>query len=97
MTAAGDQARGKLTAYAIIRAAIAQDADAGVLLINNAATVPDHLDRKLVQLCIDMAFASSRVLLSANGYNVAETLRVIDIWIDEASRSLAAAEGKAAL
>jgi hypothetical protein len=93
---ARDQAQGKLAAYAVIRAAIAQDADAGVLLINNAASVPDHLDRNMVQLCIDMAFASARALLSANGYNVAETLRVIDTWIDEAARSLAAAEGTAA-
>jgi len=49
-----------------------------------------------VQLCISMASASSRAPLSANGYNVAETLRVIDTWMDEAARSLAAAEGQVA-
>jgi hypothetical protein len=92
-----DQAQGKLTAYAIIRAAIVQDADAGVLLINNAAAIPDHLDPNLAQLCIDMAFASARALLSASGYDMRLTLRQIDSWIDEASRALAAAEGKAAL
>ncbi|MGP8008322.1 MAG: hypothetical protein ACLP2J_14995 [Acidimicrobiales bacterium] len=89
-------AQSRLTAYAVIRAAIAQDTDTGVLLINNTATVPDHLDGQLVQLCISRASASSRALLSANGYNVAETLRVIDTWMDEAARSLAAAEGQVA-
>lgn len=39
-------AQSRLTGYAVIRVAIAQDTDTGVLLINNAATVPDHLDGK---------------------------------------------------
>jgi hypothetical protein len=80
------EARGRLTAYALIRAAIANDANAGVLIIDQAATTPGKADAGLSQLAIDMAFASARALLSANGYDVPTTLKLIDGWIDEASR-----------
>ena len=60
-------AQSRLTAYAVIRAAIAQDTDTGVLLINNAATVPDHLDSKLVQLCISMASPAPRACSPPTG------------------------------
>ena len=92
-----DQAQGKLTAYAIIRAAIVQDADAGVLLINDAAAIPDHLDPNLAPALHRHGVRPARALLSASGYDMRLTLRQIDSWIDEASRALAAAEGKAAL
>jgi hypothetical protein len=84
------EARAQLTAYALIRAAIVGDADAGVLIINQSATTPGKVDAGLSQLAIDMAFGSARALLSANGYDVAETLAVVDRWIDDAERRAAA-------
>jgi hypothetical protein len=64
-------------AAALIRAGLADDADAGVLIMQqNSATMSDMHD-----LLLAMAALSVRVLLTSNGFEYDRALAILDHWI----------------
>ena len=83
----GDPAN-NLAATSLIRAAITDDADAGVLILR------EHGGRAgdpAITFMIGLAAVSARALMAAYGYNVDRVMRILDAWTDE--YAAAAAQG----
>lgn len=81
-----------LAAASLIRAGICDDADAGVLIIQqNGGEAAGAAGVELQRLVIAMTTLAVRILLSANGFNVEKTMAVIDQWIDQYAKADAAA------
>ena len=79
-----------LAAASLIRAGICDDADTGVLILRqHGAYAGDEDSRNLSELTLAVTSLAVRVLLSANGYNVAKTMKVIDQWIENYGREAA--------
>ncbi len=71
-----------VAAAALIRAGLVDDADAGVLIIDQHTR-----DRQDVnELVLAVTALSVRVLLAANGADVARALRVIEQWMERAAQ-----------
>jgi hypothetical protein len=79
-----------MPAYALLRAAVAQDADAAGLLVGQARKAGT-----LDLLVFNVAHVAARAMLGAEGYDVARVLRVLDSWMDEVGMvaALSAARG----
>lgn len=76
-----------LAAASLIRAGICDDVDAGVLIIQqNGGYPPDKATPELTELTLAVTALAVRVLLAANGFNVAKTMSVIDQWIESYGR-----------
>jgi rhamnose utilization protein RhaD (predicted bifunctional aldolase and dehydrogenase) len=79
-----------LAAASLIRAGICDDADTGVLILRQHGAYAGGEDSKnLSELTLAVTSLAVRVLLSANGYNVAKTMKVIDQWIENYGREAA--------
>jgi hypothetical protein len=73
-------------AAALVRAGIADDKDAGVLIIQqNGGAAAGTAGGELEELVIALTALSVRTLLAANGWNVA--LAVIDGWTVDAAQA----------
>jgi hypothetical protein len=70
----------RMPAYALLRAAVAQDADAAVLIVTEARKA-GTLDR----LVFSVVHLAARAMLGAEGWDVPKVLRVIDEWMDQAA------------
>lgn len=74
-----------LAAASLLRAFMADDKDAGVLIIEqNGGQTAGEAGHDLTQLVIHLAKLGARALLSANGYDVEKALKVIDGWAEQA-------------
>ena len=90
----GIRGRGESTAHTrlrVLRAAVAQDADAAVLLVDQARKA-GNLDL----LVFNVAHVAARAMLGAEGYDVAKVLRVLDSWMDEAVHGVQCPPGRTA-
>jgi len=77
-------------AAALVRAGIADDKDAGVLIIQqNGGAAAGRAGGELEELVIALTALSVRTLLAANGWNVARALAVIDGWTVDAAQAAA--------
>ena len=81
----------RIPAYALLRAAVAQDADAAVLLVDQARKAGT-----LDLLVFNVAHVAARATLGAEGYDVAKVLRVLDSWMDEAVQGVQCPPGRMA-
>ena len=81
----------RIPAYALLRAAVAQDADAAVLLVDQARKAGT-----LDLLAFNVAHVAARAMLGAEGYDVAKVLRVLDSWMDEAVHGVQRPPGRTA-
>jgi hypothetical protein len=71
-----------LAAAGLIRAGLADDADAGVLIIQqNGGKHPGDVG-ELEELVIALTSLSVRVLLSACGWDVDRAVKVVEQWTD---------------
>jgi hypothetical protein len=86
-----------LAAAGLIRAGLADDADAGVLIIQqNGGRDADPAGGQLEELVIALTALSVRVLLSANGWDVDRALKVIDQWTEQYAKHPATQPGPGA-
>ena len=74
----------RLPAYALLRAAAAQDADTATLLVRQAQEAGT-----LDLLAFNMAHIAARAMLAAEGWDVQKVLRVLDGWMDVAAHGVA--------
>jgi hypothetical protein len=81
----------RIPAYALLRAAVAQDADAAVLLVDQARKAGT-----LDLLVFNVAHVAARAMLGVEGYDVAKVLRVLDSWMDEAVHGVQHPPGRTA-
>ena len=73
-----------LAAVSLIRAAIADDPDSGVLIMSqHGGCIPGAEGMKAAAFMMALAGVSARALLSAHGYNVERTLEILDTWAAE--------------
>jgi hypothetical protein len=72
-----------LAAASLIRAGLCDDADAGVLIMQQNSNDVGQLQ----ELLIAVTALSVRVLMSANGYDVDKALAVIDQWIGQYAKA----------
>jgi hypothetical protein len=73
-----------LAAVSLIRAAIADDPDSGVLILSqHGGCLPGAEGMKAAAFMMALAGVSARALLSAHGYNVERTLEILDTWAAE--------------
>lgn len=92
MPLTGETAK-NLAAASLIRAGICDDHEAGVLIIQqHGGQAAGPAGTELTHLLLAMTALSSRVLLSANGFDVDKTLAVIDQWIGQYAKADAAAQ-----
>ena len=71
-----------LAAASLLRAFLADDRAAGTLIIEqNGGQQVGPASAELTRLVISVTKLAARCLLSANGYDPAKTLRVIDQWM----------------
>jgi hypothetical protein len=86
-----------LAAASLIRAGLADDAQAGVLIIQqNGGRNAGPAGGELEELLIAMTALSARVLLSANGWDVNRALAVIDQWTEQYAKHPASQPGPGA-
>jgi hypothetical protein len=71
----------ELAAYAFIRAWMADDVGAGMLLIEQ-----HHVSPESAQFVMALVKAARRAILSAEGYQVDRALAVLDQWLEDAGR-----------
>ena len=84
-----------LAAVSLIRAAIADDADSGIFIMSeHGGCRPGPEGKKAAQFMMALAAVSARALLSAHGYNVERTLKVLDAWAAEYAGDPAAADDR---
>jgi hypothetical protein len=84
-----------LAAVSMIRAAIADDPDSGILIMSeHGGCEPGPEGKKAAQFMMALAAVSARALLSAHGYNVERTLKVLDTWAAEYAGDRAAADDR---
>jgi hypothetical protein len=69
-----------VSAYALVRATVAQDEDAAVLLVAEARRAGE-----LDYMMFSMAQVAARVLLASEGYDVVKVLRTLDQWMQTAA------------
>ena len=81
----------RIPAYALLRAAVAQDADAAVLLVDQARKAGT-----LDLLVFNVAHVAARAMLGAEGYDITKVLRVLDSWMDEAVHGVHCPPGRTA-
>jgi hypothetical protein len=73
-----------LAAVSLIRAAIADDPDSGVLILSqHGGCLPGAEGMKAAAFMVALAGVSARALLSAHGYNVERALEILDTWAAE--------------
>jgi len=73
-----------LASVSLIRAAIADDPDAGILIMSqNGGCQPGPEGKKASAFIMALAAMAARAFLSARGYNVERTLTVLDTWAAE--------------
>ena len=77
----------RIPAYALLRATVAQDQDAAVLLVRDAAKAG-----ALDLLVFNMAQVAARALLATEGYDMAKVLRTLDAWMDTAANGVPSAQ-----
>lgn len=81
-----------LAAASLLRAFMADDKPAGVLIIEqNGGQTAGPAGAELIRLVIAVTKLANRVLLSANGYDPDKALQVIDQWM---TRLAAAAQDR---
>jgi hypothetical protein len=81
-----------LAAASLIRAGLCDDADAGVLIIQqNGGETAGADGIELTHLLLAMTALSVRVLMSANGFDVDKAMAVIDQWIGQYAKADSAA------
>jgi hypothetical protein len=77
-----------LAAVSLVRAAVVNDRDRGMLIINQHG---GNTSRQTAVFVIALAHTAARMMLSASGYNLERTLETLDAWADEyATRAQAA-------
>jgi hypothetical protein len=69
-----------LAAVSLIRAAIADDADAGLLIMSEHGALADRGTSRFVMA---LASVAGRALLSSCGYNVERVVQLLDTWAQE--------------
>ena len=79
----------RLPAYALLRAAAAQDADTATLLVRQAQEAGT-----LDLLAFNMAHIAARAMLAAEGWDVQKVLRVLDGWMDVAAHGVVGPDGR---
>ena len=72
-----------LAAVPLIRAAIADDPDSGVLIMAQHGGCLPGEGKKAGAFMMSLAGVAARALLSAHGYDVDRTLEVLDAWAAE--------------
>jgi hypothetical protein len=75
----GDPAN-NLAAVSLIRAAIADDADSGLLIIGEHGGLRDQETSVFIMA---LAAVAARALMSANSYNIERTVKLLDTWASE--------------
>ena len=75
----------QLAAASLIRAFLADDRPAGMLILEQNADTPD----RAAAFCVEVVTLTSHALLAANGYDIAKTLAVIDAWMTRAADAAA--------
>ena len=75
----------RIPAYALLRATIAHDHDAAVLIVSEN-TRPDLL-------VFEVASIAARVLLASEGYDLAKVLRTLDFWMETAANGVPRGRG----
>jgi hypothetical protein len=75
----GDPAN-NLEAVSLIRAAITDDADAGILIIGEHGGLKDQ---DVSVFIMALAAFAARALMSANSYNIERTVKLLDTWASE--------------
>jgi hypothetical protein len=68
-----------IAAVALIRAAIIDDKDSGVLIL----TQNEMLTSASSAMGMSLAAVAARALMSACGYNMAQVMKMLDAWSDE--------------
>ena len=63
---------------------MADDVDKGMLLLER-----HHVPQEAVLFVLSLVKAARRALLSAEGYQVAQTLAVLDQWMEDAAERAA--------
>jgi hypothetical protein len=82
-----------LAAAGLIRTGLADDADAGVLIIQQNGGATAEKAGELEELVIALTALSVRVLLSANGWDVPRAVKVIEQWTDQYAKHPATQPG----
>jgi len=73
-----------LAAVGLIRAVVVDDPDSGLLIMSQrGGCKPGPEGERLTAFMIALAATAARALLSARGYNVERTLRMLDTWAAE--------------
>ena len=81
-----------LAAVGLIRAVVVDDADSGLLIMSQrGGCKPGPEGDRVTAFMLALAVTAARALLSAHGYNVERTLRVLDAWAAEYADDAAAA------
>jgi hypothetical protein len=81
-----------LAAVGLIRAVVVDDADSGLLIMSQrGGCKPGPEGDRVTAFMLALAVTAGRALLSAHGYNVERTLRVLDAWAAEYADDSAAA------
>jgi hypothetical protein len=77
----------RIPAYALLRATVANDMDAAVLLVRESVRSgrPDLL-------IFNMAAVAARALLASEGYDMAKVLATLDNWMETAANGVPSAE-----
>ena len=71
-----------LAALSLLRAFLADDRQAGILIMEqNGGQQAGPAADELIRFNIALTKLAARVLLSANGYDPAKTLKVLDGWL----------------
>jgi hypothetical protein len=79
-----------VAAAALVRAGLADDKDAGVLIIQqNGAGAAGSAGGELEDLVIALTALAVRTVLAASGWNVGRALAVIDAWTADAAAAAA--------
>lgn len=81
--------KARTPAYALLRAAVAQDTDAAVLVVRQAEDAG-----QLRPLVFNMAYTAARAILAANAYHLADTLALVDGWLDTAANGAVGSGGQ---
>jgi len=76
---AGD-AENNLAAVALVRAAVADDPDAGLLVMSEHGALDNRATSHFI---MSLAAVAGRALLAANGFNVEKTVQVLSRWSAE--------------
>lgn len=69
-----------LAAVGLIRAAITDDAEAGVLILDQHGVIGQGGNTEFM---LGLTAVAARALMSGYGYNVKRVLQVLDTWADE--------------